>query len=221
MNPFESLAPEMLLSVSQIAAAFLTAFATIALVAVTVVLARATKRMARASSQAFVTATIEPNIWSMVHCDIVLQNTGNAPAFDVKVTVRPDLPESDLRGDGALPLQNVSVLRPGQEMKSFLTDAKDVLNQIYRIEVTWKRSPLDKSIEKIEYDHYLPKNLSRLGAWSPEIQIADQIKKLREDWKEIASGTRKLSVNSFGRTDRDEERKRSEKVREARRSKEK
>ncbi|MCY3815987.1 MAG: hypothetical protein OXG59_06795 [Gammaproteobacteria bacterium] len=221
MNPFVSWAPETLLSMSQIVAAFLTAFATIALVAVTIILARATKRMASASSQPFVTATIEPNIWSMMHCDIVLQNTGNAPAFDVRVIANPEFPKSDLRGNGGLPLQNVSVLRPGQELKSFLTESKDVLDQAYRIEVTWKRNPRDQSSEGIEYDHYLPKNISRLGDWSPEIQIADQLKKLREDWKQIASGTRKLAVNSYGRTDRQEERKRFEEIQEPQRGSEK
>ena len=219
MYPSERWTPEMLLGMSQIAAGFLTALATIALVAVTIVLARATKRMANASSQPFVTATIEPNIWSMVHCDIVLQNTGNAPAFDVSVTVSPELPQSDLRKDGKPPLQNVSVLRPGQEMKSFLSHANDVLGQVYSIKVTWKRSPNDRSVEGIQYDHHLPKNISRLGAWSPEIQIADQIKKLREDWRSIASGTRKLAVDSFGKTDRDEERRQLEEMLETRRSK--
>ena len=51
MNPFESLTSEMFLGLSQVASGLLTALATIALVLVTVVLEKATKRMARASSQ--------------------------------------------------------------------------------------------------------------------------------------------------------------------------
>ena len=198
MNPFESWTSEMFLGLSQITAGFLTASATIALVVVTVVLAKATKRMARASSQPLVTATIEPNIWSMLHCDFVVENSGNAPAYNVVVKVSPEPGKSERRGEGQLPLQNISVLRPGQKMKSFLADANDVLDQVYRIEVRWKRDPCDRSVENIAYDHYLPKDISRLGAWSPGIQIAEQVKKLREDWKQVASGTRKLSVNVLG-----------------------
>ena len=167
MELFESWTSEMVLGVSQIAAGFVTALATIALVIVTVVLARATKRMARASSQPMVTATIEPNIWSMVHCDFVVENSGNAPAYSVAVKVSPEPNQSENRGEGQLPLQNISVLRSGQKMKSFLADAKDVLGNVYRIEVSWKRHPTDKCVDTISYDHYLPKDISRLGAWSP------------------------------------------------------
>ena len=53
-----------------------------------------------------------------------------------------------------------------------------------------------------------PDRHSRLGAWSPDIQIAEQVKKLSEDWRPVASGTRKLSVNAFGKSDREDERKR-------------
>ncbi len=198
----------------QIAASFIahfapivTAGATIALVIVTVVLARATKRMARASSQPLVTATIEPNIWSMVHCDFVVENSGSAPAYNVKIRISPEPSQNDHRKGKSLPLQSISVLRTGQKMTSFLADAKDILGQEFRIEVSWKRDPSDESIESIAYDHYLPEEVSRLGAWSPEIQVAEQVKKLREDWRPVASGFRKLSVNAFGKADRDEERK--------------
>ena len=213
MKTFESWTPEMVLGVSQIAAGFVTALATIALVGVTVVLARATKRMARASSQPMVTATIELNIWSMMHCDFLVENTGNAPAYSVVVKVCPEPNQSEHRKEGQLPLQNISILRAGQQMKSFLADANDILGNVYRIEVSWKRHPKDRRVENIVYDHYLPKDITQLGAWSPEIQIAEQVKKLREDWGQVASGTRKLSVNAYDRTDREEERKRIDAMR--------
>ena len=212
MNPFESWTPEMFLATSQVAAGLLTALATIALVFVTFVLTKATKRMARASSQPLVTATIEPNIWSMLHCDIVVENSGNAPAYNVVVKIDPEPNQGEHREEGQLPLQNVSVLRPGQKMQSFLTDANHVLDNVFRIDVCWNRDPNDRSVESISYDHYLPKDISRLGAWSPEIEIAEQVKKLREDWKQIASGSRKLSVNALGRADREDERKRVEEI---------
>ncbi len=186
---------------------FLTAFATVALVFVTVVLARATKRMARASSQPLVTATIEPNVWSMIHRDFVVQNSGNAPAFDVQIEISPGPTQSKHRQGQPLPLQAVSVLRAGQKMTSFLAEANDILDQEFRIKIRWKRDPNDGSVESIAYDHYLPKEISRLGAWSPETQIAEQVKKLREDWRPVASGIRRLSVNTFGNPDRDNERR--------------
>ena len=59
---------------------FVTMFATIVLVLLIGVLAWATMRFARASSQPQVTATIQPNLWSMVHCDLIVRSSGNAPA---------------------------------------------------------------------------------------------------------------------------------------------
>ena len=168
--------------------------------------------MARASSQPLVTATIEPNVWSMIHCDFVVQNSGNAPAFDVRIEISPEPTQTKHRQGKPLPLQAVSVLRAGQKMTSFLAEANDILDREFRIEIRWKRDPNDESVESIAYDHYLPKGISRLGAWSSEIQIAEQLKKLREDWKSVASGNRKLSVNAFGKSDRDNERKRMDEL---------
>jgi formate hydrogenlyase subunit 3/multisubunit Na+/H+ antiporter MnhD subunit len=68
-----------------------TAAATIALGFFTWVLARETKRLSRATAQAHVVATLEPNPWSVKHYDLVVANTGNAAAHDVVVSFTPDL----------------------------------------------------------------------------------------------------------------------------------
>ena len=57
-------------------APIVTAIATAVLAYFTVVLTYATKKMAQASNQPFVTVTFEPNIWSMMHCDFVIANSG-------------------------------------------------------------------------------------------------------------------------------------------------
>ena len=209
MELFDALTPELIFGLS----AIVTPLATIALVWVTVVLARATKQMAQASTQPLVTATIEPNIWSMLHCDLVVENSGNSPAYDININISPEITRKEDKKDSRLPLTNISVLRPGQNMKSFLTGANDVLGQVYTIEVSWKRSPSGQSLETIVYDHCLPEGLNRLGAWSPEIQIAEQIKNFREDWRFVSSGFKKLSVNVFDSEDRKQEMQKIDEIR--------
>ncbi|WP_053059075.1 hypothetical protein [Croceicoccus naphthovorans] len=91
-----------------------TALATFALWRVTRVLAVETKRMADAAMQPQVVATIVPNPWSTIHLDITVENTGNATAFDIEVGFDPPLSNGEAREGKSLPLQRISVLKPGQ-----------------------------------------------------------------------------------------------------------
>ena len=177
------------LDVTQVSLPFVPALATMALVWVTWTLAKETRRMAQAS-QPFVTATIEWNTWSMKHCDFVLQNTGNAPAFDIEARVTPTI-RSDLRKDLEMPLQKVSILRPGQTMRSYLANSEEVGDEVRRVELKWRRKPGDKREMSVAYDHYLPTDVSRLGPDSLEAQIAQQVKNIREDWSPIAQAKRR------------------------------
>lgn len=179
-------------------APIVTAIATAVLAYFTVVLTYATKKMAQASNQPFVTATFEPNIWSPMHCDFVIVNSGNSPAYDISIRVSQPPKQHKARGQLPLPFQSITVLRPGMELRSFLSDASDVIGEEnrYRVEVSWKKRPDGSSVETISYEHYIPKGISRLGAESPDIQIADQIKKIREDWKNVARGQSKIRVDA-------------------------
>lgn len=192
---------------------FVTMFATIVLALLTAVLAWATMRLARASSQPQVTATIQPNLWSMVHCDLIVENSGNAPAYDIVVGIDPEPIQADERGENGIPLKNISVLRPGQSMKSFLSDTESIIDQEFKVEVSWKRHPRDRKADMITYNHRLPKGVSRLGAWSPEIQTAESLKKLREDWQHVARGQQMLKVDGYGSGDRKRERQEIEQLR--------
>ena len=179
-------------------APIVTAIATAVLAYFTVVLTYATKKMAQASNQPFVTATFEPNIWSTMHCDFVIANSGNSPAYDISIKVSPHPKQHNARRELPLPFRNITVLRPGKEMRSFLSDATDVIGEgnSYRVEVSWKKRPDGRFVETISYDHYIPEGISRLGAENPDIQIAEQIKKIREDWKSVANGQSKVKVEA-------------------------
>ena len=186
--------------------------ATIVLAWFTFVLARATRRLAHASSRPLVSATIQPNLWSMMHCDFVVENSGNAPAYDVSVAITPEPKQAEARGKSEPPLRSISILRPGQEMKSFFADMRDVLDREFEIEVSWKRDPKHHMRESVIYCHRLPEGISRLGAWSPEIEIAESLKHLREDWQQFARGQRKLKIDSYDKSDREEERQRIDRL---------
>ncbi len=106
------------------------------------------------------------------------------------------------------PFGKISVLRPNQTLKSSVNDWQSVGKEVYRVEVKWKRTPTSRKSEINAYDINLAAlgKVSRLGAGSPEVQIAEQIKKLREDWQSVARGQRHLKVDSYDNADRERDR---------------
>jgi hypothetical protein len=186
-----------------------TALATIALFFVTWVLARETKILSRASSQAHVTATIEPNIWAINYTDIIIQNSGNAVAYDITVDFSPPIVlASDFETGRGVPFQKVSILRPGQKLQSSLSSSSDVMGKTFCVFISWKLRPRDKRRENLTYQLSMLDydGVGHLGAVTPAVQIAEQIKKLREDWQNVANGSRRVKTDVHSSADRDAER---------------
>ncbi len=176
--------------------------------------------MAKATSSANVVASLEVNQWSFRHLDLVVQNTGNAPAFGTTVSDLLHLARScQTLEKHEVPFGKISILRPGQMLKSSVNDWQSVSQSIYRVKIQWKRTPTSKKCETNAYDFDLVAlgKVSRLGAGSPEVQIAEQIKKLREDWQCVARGQKHLKVKTYDHSDRERERAETEEFyREAR-----
>jgi hypothetical protein len=196
---------------------FTTAFATIALVYFTRTLAIETRHLAERSSQAHIVATIEPNQWAMNHVDVRISNTGNATAYDVKVAFSPALASDD---EKSAPLSAISVLKPNQDLSSYLVEYAKVKEQSFDVVVTWRASPSAKAIERNSYTFSMKQyeGIVRLGASSPMIQLAEQVKKIREDLRHVASGSRKLKVETYTSADRSDERRELIKWRDSLRS---
>jgi hypothetical protein len=116
---------ENMLTIAQLAAAFITALATFALWRVTRVLAVETSELAKMTSRPFVICGIESSLADPTALNLVLRNTGNAAAFDIKTRVTPPLPQSNgTIGEGETEtLVDVSYLPPGQVLsrKGFMS----------------------------------------------------------------------------------------------------
>lgn len=201
---------QTLLTLGLLAAAIVTAGATGVLGWYTRGLVRQTHRMVEASSRPHVVATIDPNRWSMLHADITLQNTGNATAYDIDVAFDPPLHGRGPREtDAPPPLTHISVLKPGQDISSYLSEFAPLLGQTFAVTVTWRRHPADREREANSYSLNIGdlEGVSRLGADDPLTQIAEQIKKMREDWQHVARGSSKTRVDIFTSMDRLHERR--------------
>jgi hypothetical protein len=174
-----------------------TTLSTIALVYLTWVLSRETARLSDATAQPFVTVTIEPSPWTPLHFDLVLENSGNAAAFDVVVETDPKIGQKIPSEKGGIGMTEIDVLRPGQTISSFVAEAKEVTDLSYKVAISWKRTPNATSREEINYRYDVSKfkRYSRLGPATPFHQVASEIKKARDDWRPVATGQRRLKVD--------------------------
>jgi len=198
----------------------ITALATAVLGWVTWVLARETKVLSRAASQPHVVVTFEPNPWGSMYVDLLVSNTGNAVAYDVDIQYSPDLPSSsEFRLNLPVPFQKINLLRTGHVLKSSLSPYGDLQGKTYSVTISWSRLPGKLERETLTYNLSVAEFEASmyLGARNPEVQVASEIKKIREGWQRIADGGGRLEVNVYSSRDRDEEeRERREWLEEAR-----
>lgn len=164
--------------------------------------------MVDASAQPHIVVTLEPNPWAAFYFDINIANTGNAPAYNVEVVFDPPLVNAEHREKSEIPFSKVSVLKNGQSLTSNLCKYEQIKDQIYNINISWASKPKSNDRETNEYVYNMAtfEGISYLGARSPLTQIAEQIKGIREDWKPIAQGAKKVKADVYTSSDRNEER---------------
>jgi len=191
-----------------------TAVATFFLWRVTKVLAYETTRMVEANSQPHVVATLDVNRWSMRHFDVNVSNTGNGTAYDISIDFSPSLQNGEGRGEKEIPLRKISVLKPGQEIGSYLSDFTPLKDKIYKVTITWRRNMKDAMREENIYLLNMQNidGISRLGN-DPLVQIADHVKKLQEDLHPVMRGSTRIKFDAFLASDRLHERRVADRAR--------
>ena len=200
----------LVITVCAAIAAIVTAVATIMLWRVTGVLAKETQRVADAVMQPQIVATIRPNQWTMMYANLVVANTGNAAAFDITVVFDPPLQlEPADEGDRAIPLQTISILRPGESLSSDIGRGFPMLDQVYQVTTSWLRNPTSLQREALTYTTTYGdlRGVAQLGTSDPLVQIAQEVKHIRDDWRSMANGNRKLQADVFTAVDRLRERR--------------
>lgn len=195
------------------AATVVTAIATFYLFKVTRVLAVETKRMAEASAQPHVVATLAPNHWSLNHFDIHVDNTGNATAYDINVHFDPPLENGEIRSSKGIPLQRLSVLKPAQGLSSYLCEFALLKGRVYKVEVTWRKSAGAAEVQSNCYTLSMldQTGVSRLGE-EPTVQLAKSLKHIDENLSPLLRGSKRLKVDSFSSEDRRDEKDKARKA---------
>ncbi|MEJ5087129.1 hypothetical protein [Brucella pseudogrignonensis] len=171
-----------ILSYSQLLAALVTAVATIALWYVTRVLAVETKTLAKMTSQPFVVCSLQSSQADASALDLILENTGNAVAFDVDVTITPALPDphgNKVERETNSKI-NISMLPPSLTYRKQGVMWRDVYDQNYQVKIDWKTHPEKSNVETLSYS-FSPKEGFR-GGWNVKglHQIANELEKVNK-----------------------------------------
>jgi hypothetical protein len=160
--------------------------------------------MAAATSEPYVVATLEPSRWSIIHMDLVLENSGSGPAFDVQLHFEPPLIRERTDQNHVAPLNNIAVLRAGQTLRDYVGNSAATIKNDYRVTVSWRASPTSSARNSNSYELKLGfyRGMMKLGGNDPEVQIAQETKKLRETIEKAFTGARRLEVDTYTQRDR-------------------
>ncbi|WP_439523157.1 hypothetical protein [Marivita sp.] len=173
--------PGNVLTLAQLVATVIIAFATIALWRVTRVLADETSVLAKMTSQPFVVCALESSEVSAHALNLKLKNSGNGTAFDIKLKVSPPLPKADgTPKDGENMERSVSLLPPGSELAMQVVMGRDVHDTVFSAEVSWAHLPGSSEREVLKYT-FSALDGFRGGAVSKgPHHIAEELEKIRK-----------------------------------------
>lgn len=164
-------------SINEIAP-IINSLATVGLCLLTGALVWATNKLANYSNHANVAVSLEPNIWTLLHFDLVLNNSGNAPAYNTHISVKS---ENDLEKELS-PITHLSILPPNQQIKCYLNSYKNIENDIFIVSISWSKNPRKIAKEKLEYRINMKSfnQLNQLGKKSSSVAAAASLKKLED-----------------------------------------
>ncbi len=154
------------------------AFATIVLVYVTWNLARVSER------KPYVVGNLESTEYHPRYVNFVIRNTGNAPAFDVKATITPAIPDIDgtpLEGDEG---SNYSILiLPPNQIFSFMGfDIRKTSMEKFDITISWASKPKGKKRKTLTHSI---DNRGNKGGWDDKglDRIARELEKITKHFR--------------------------------------
>lgn len=167
-------------------AASLTAISTIILSWMTYILAKETKVLARMTSKAFVIAYLESTEVSAFAMNIVIHNTGNAPAFNVSVRISPAMPDySNLSSTATESSYEMLLMPPTAKHSIYGVALKDISDTLHEVSVSWSETPNGSARESISYQ-LKPQNQIK-GGWTIKgiHEVATELEKLGAEVKKI------------------------------------
>jgi hypothetical protein len=176
---------------------------TLGLVWFTAVLAKETRRVWTESRTPQVVVTMEPAAVSLMYVDLVVENVGGGPAFDVRVALDPDV--NVTRKTRPLRVSEAAILRPptlkpGQRLATFLGAWAEIQPATTKATCRCRDASGNELVFENIIDLGMYTGIARLGE-DPAHQLASEVEAIRKAIEGIARGGR-LEVNTHDEADR-------------------
>ena len=167
------------------------AFATIVYAVLTWRLVSETKMMRKAQTEPKISASLQSTEEDIHFIELVIQNIGLGPAYDVRFNVDPDFEEKDLK----LNLSKVGFIRdglyifsPNQKIKfpvAFLyNNFEDKIKKYFKLKISYRNGVGDLYIEEYPIDFAQFSGISQIGK-PPIYELADSVKEIQKDIAKI------------------------------------
>ena len=196
---------------------FVVAGATVAYVVLTRQLVRETRAARKAQIEAHIAVRVQANQVAFGFLDLIVENLGPAPAYDVTFKFHPDVQLEDnppyrLSDIGFL-RNGVRYLPPDQPLATYLIRLIGIPNERlegpnrlkFTVEVQYQDALKRGYHEQFEIDFAHLVGMTRLGS-PPLPEIERHLKKIAESLGHLESGWSKLKVIEYGPEDVERER---------------
>jgi len=176
---------ELVSGISTIIFSALVAFSTVIYAALTWKLVSETIKLREAQTEPKISIRIEPNEHCMLYCDMIIQNIGLGPAYDLNFNISPDIKDFDEKPLSELNIikNGIKYLAPSAKRQFFLTQFSKQskenreIQEPFGIEVIYKdgQDKILKDHFTIDFSEFM--GLTKLGE-SPMYSIAKSLKEI-------------------------------------------
>ena len=188
------------------------AIATIVYAILTWKLVSETRKMREAQTELKVSVTIQPREEWINLIDMVIQNIGLGPAYNIKFEINPDFEymKGKFLSELGFMKNGLKYLAPNQKLQFFLTSMienfEEKTKKPFEIRVTYQNSigKTYKDVYMIDFSQLI--GLSQLGE-PPLYKIAKNVEEIKKDIHHLSTGFHKIKVIMYTKEDVEEERK--------------
>jgi hypothetical protein len=204
-----------------------TAISTVVLTIVTFVyvlltrsISKETEIMRKTQTEPNISAIIQPDERYINWINLIIQNIGLGPAYNVKFELNPDFEDSDRHpnlddesinyklSDVGFIKNGLPYFAPNQKFQFYLTNLADnyqkKLKKTFEIKVTYESNIHEPYSNTYLIDFSQQNGLSQLGE-PPIYTIAKNIEQIQKDINHISTGFTKLKIIRYTKEDIDEE----------------
>lgn len=175
-----------------------------------------TRQMRKAQTEPKVSVIVQPKESRIYFLDIVIQNIGLGPAYEIKFELEKDFEcfNGKYLGSTGVFKQGISYMAPSQKTQFFFTNMiqnhDEKIKSVFEVKVSYKDTTGSaySDIYTIDLSHF--EGMTQLGE-PPLYKIAQSLENMQKDIGRISTGFSRLKVNVYTTKDVEcEERKEQE-----------